>query len=237
MKTLSLILMMAICHISFGQDYHSEFLKLCQSSKKDTLKQLTLLTEWEKASPEDPELFTSYFNYYFSKSKRFGLTLTQSPPEGEVLTIYDSTDQAQGFLVDDLFFEEAEFQKGIDKLNQGIKLYPNRLDMRFGKAYALGKKKDWAAFTETIKETIIYSSTNNQRWQWTLNDSLPDAEEVFFTSLHDYQLQLYNTGNKDLLVNMREIALEILTYYPDHVVSLSNVAITYLLAEQPDKAL
>jgi tetratricopeptide (TPR) repeat protein len=69
------------------------------------------------------------------------------------------------------------------------------------------------------------------------NEKKETGKDFFLSSLQDYQLQLYNTGNDDLLVNMRKIANEILKYYPNHIESLSNLAITYLLTQQYDNAI
>jgi len=60
---------------------------------------------------------------------------------------------------------------------------------------------------------------------------------MFFLSIQSYQLRLYNTGNDDLLENMREIANEVLKHYPNHIPSLSNISISYLLTGKFDKAI
>lgn len=235
MKTNLLVTLLFITNLAFGQDYFSEFWQYCESG--DTLNQIKTLKKWEKESPKDAELFTSYFNYHFSKSKKEVVTLTTEQPQGKSLTITDSTNQTKGFLGSQIHYDEAEFQKGIDKINQGMKLFPNRLDMRFGKIYSFGQKKDWVNFTRAVKETVAYSSTNKNEWTWTNNEPYREGEEGFLRSIQDYQLQLYNTRNDELLLNMREIASEILKYYPEHVVSLSNISITYMLTEKYDEAL
>ena len=235
MKSYFLLAFYILVNLTYGQDYFSEFWQYCESG--DTLNQITTLRKWEKKSPNDPELFTSYFNYHFSKSRQEIVTLTTEKPQGKSLTITDSTHQTKGFLGSQIHYNETEFQKGIDKINQGLRLYPDRLDMRFGKIYSYGQKLDWENFTKTIKEAVAYSSKNENDWTWTHNKPYGEGEEGFLRSLQDYQLQLYNTGNDDLLSNMREIANEILKHYPDHVVSLSNISITYMLTEKYDEAL
>jgi len=228
-------LLIFISHLGFGQDYQSNFQKYHQTS--DTINQLKVLTEWEKSSPNDSELFTSYFNYYFSKSKEEGIILSKQEPEGKKLVLKDSLNQVAGFLGSQIHYDLDEFQKGIDKINEGIKLYPNRLDMRFGKIYALGQIKDWEKFTNEIITTVKYSAIINNEWTWTNNEKYEDGSESFLLSIQDYQLQLYNTGDDTLLVNMREIANEILNYYPNHIESLSNLSITYLITGEYDKGL
>lgn len=219
----------------FGQDYKSDFDIYCQEG--DTTKQLETLKSWESKDPKNPELFTSYFNYYFLKSKQEVLSMTTEEPEGESLSFQDSTGKTAGYIGSSIYFNPETFNKGIDKIDEGIKLYPNRLDMRFGKIYVLGQAKNWQGFTDEILKAIQYSNTNNNKWTWTNDVKKENGKEFFLTSLQDYQLTLYNTGNDDLLTNMRTIAQEILKFYPNHIESLSNLSITYLLTGEYDKGI
>lgn len=218
-----------------GQDYQSEFLLHCQS--QDTAKQLEVLQKWENDRPNDAELYTSYFNYHFMKSKQELVTLSTVEPDGEGLILTDKTGNTAGYMASQLHYSDNEFNKGIAKINEGIKKYPDRLDMRFGKIYVFGQKKNWEAFTNNIISTIEYSAENKNQWTWTNNSVYEGGKDGFLTSIQDYQFQLYDTGDDELLINMRRIANAILDMYPNHVPSLSNLSITYLLTEQYDKAI
>lgn len=229
---LTFLLLSSIC---FGQDFGSEFLKYCLEG--DESKQLKILEKWEKADPNNPELFTSYFNYYFSQSRQEFVSLTTDQPDGESLSLQDSTGKTAGFLGSQISYNQETLKKAFDKIEQGIKLYPNRLDMRFGKIYAQGQLEDWENFTDEIVRTIRYSSENKNQWVWTNNEKKKDGKEILLSSLQDYQLSLYNTGDDKLLINMRTIAEEILKYYPNHVASLSNLSITYLLTGEYEKGI
>lgn len=234
-KTLSILVFSILTNLCFGQDYKTEFDKLCQEG--DTTKQIELLTKWESEDPNNPELFTSYFNYYFLKSRQEFISMSKNQPKGESLQLQDSSGQVAGFLGSEIVYNNETLQKGLDKIDQGIKLYPNRLDMRFGKIYALGQTEDWENFTKEIVKTIHYSKKNNNEWTWTFNEKRENGKEFFLSSIQDYQLILYETENDDLLKNMRTVAEEILKIYPDHIESLSNISITYLLTGEYDKGI
>lgn len=109
--------------------------------------------------------------------------------------------------------------------------------MRFGKIYVLGQVSDWNNYTSEIIKTIQYSSTNYNNWTWTNNEKQENGKDFFLSSLQDYQVQLYNTRKDELLVNMRNISDETLKYYPNHIESLSNLSITYLLTGEYDKGI
>lgn len=232
---LSILAFSILTNFCFGQEYKSQFDQLCQDG--DTTKQIELLTKWESEDPKNPELFTSYFNYYFLKSKQEFVSMSTNQPKGENLQLQDSTGQVAGFLGSEIVYNPEILQKGFDKIDQGIKMYPNRLDMRFGKIYALGQVEDWENFTDEIVKTIQYSKKNNNNWTWTNNEKKENGKEFFLGSIQEYQLNLYETENDDLLKNMRTIAQEILKIYPDHIESLSNISITYLLKGEYDKGI
>ena len=236
MRKIFLLFVISISsHLVFSQDYQKKFNEFFQEG--DTLNQRLVLENWEKDSPEDPELYTSYFNFHFNKSRMEVLALTNDEPDGESLVITDSLNNTVGYLGGDVHFQSVEFEKGIDKITRGIELYPNRLDMRFGKIYAFGQVEDWRSFTDEIIVTVNYSVVNDNKWTWTNNEEAETDANDFLLSIQDYQLQLYNTNDDDLLLNMREIALAILKHYPDHIASLSNVAITYMIVGENDKAI
>lgn len=108
--------------------------------------------------------------------------------------------------------------------------------MRFGKIYLLSEAKDYDAFTDEIVKAIDYGKST-QDWLWKGGEKLPDAERFFLENIQGYVGQIYNTGDDGLLPLMRRISETVLTYYPNQVQSLSNVAITYLLGGEFDKAI
>lgn len=221
--------------VCFAQGYQSEFEKYFQTG--DTLKQREILNKWQKSGPEDPELFTSELNYYYFRSMQEFFTVTKEKPEGETFVLTDSTGRLAGYFGCEIMYDKALFQKGLERIDRGIKLYPNRLDMRFGKIYVLGKIKDWERFTDEIIQAVRYSKENDNQWIWLNDKKVSDGKKFFLSALQDYQLDLYNNGNDSLLFNMRKIAAEILKIYPGHLESLSNISITYLTAGEYDKAI
>jgi len=209
-------------------------------SKKDTVGQLQLLEKWEKTDKDDPELFVAYFNYFVRKSKKEILTLGQNPKGEDVLQIMDqdtTKKEPVAFMYGDTYYDPDLLSKGFDWINKGIEKHPNRLDMRFGKIYMFGQLEEYEKFTTEIIKTIDYSSVNKNKWTWADSKPLDDPKEFMLSSIQNYQLQLYNTENDDLLDNMKRIAETVLKYYPDHVESLSNISIVFMLKKQYERAL
>jgi tetratricopeptide (TPR) repeat protein len=232
---IHLLFFAVLSKVGFSQDFKTEFDQLCEQG--DTIKQIELLRNWEKEDPENPELLTSYFNYYFLMAEQEVVALTTEAPNNESLQLTDSAGNTAGYLTSQIVYNELYLQKGFEKIDEGISRYPNRLDMRFGKIFALGKAEDWEGFTDEIIKTVQYSNQNNNEWTWTFNERRENGEQLFLRSIQDYQLTLYNTGDDDLLMNMRKIAEEVLKYYPNNIESLSNLSITYLLTGAYDNGI
>lgn len=220
-----------ISHFTFSQNFQEQFSQHCQS--KDTLAQRQLLEKWEKEKPNDAEMFTSYFNYYFLKARQEKIVLEGMPKKEET----DSINQPIGHFRGEIVFDENIVNKSFKKIDEGIKKYPNRLDMYFGKIYALGQMKKWDEFTSEIVKTIDISSKINNEWTWTNSAPVEDSANFFLLGIQDYIIQLFDTGDDSLSENMRRISERILKYHPNHIESLSNISITYLLEGKFDEAL
>lgn len=221
-----------------GQTFKQQFSDLV--SKNDTIGQQQLLEKWEKTDSNDPELYVAYFNFYVIKSKKEIIKLGQNPKDNEGFKIMDqdtTKKEPVAFMYGDTYYEPNLLNKGFEWISKGIKNHPNRLDMRFGKIYIYSQIEDYEKFTADIIKTIDYSNENKNKWIWSDSQPLDDPKEYMLSTIQNYQLLIYNTENDILLNNMKRIAETVLKYYPDHVESLSNISIVFMIQKQYDKAL
>ncbi|MFC2130691.1 tetratricopeptide repeat protein [Bacteroidota bacterium] len=229
------LILLGIGQILLGQNYQSEFAKHYEAN--DTSAQRKLLTKWEKSNPNDPELYTSYFNYYFIKSMHSVISIDSKPKNERFFSISDSLNQVKGYLNSSIYYKDKFLNKGFEYINRGIEKFPSRLDMRFGKIYVLGQNMKWEEFTQEIIKTINYSDKIKNEWSWTNNKPIDEPINFFLSSLQDYVMQIYNTEDDSLLSDMRLISEKILEFHPEHIESLTNISITYLLTGEIDKGL
>lgn len=207
------------------------------ANKKDTLAQQALLKKWEKTGANDPDFYVAAFNYYVNRGRREVIAMKAGTPEGNALVLKDSLGNIAGYFDSNIAYEQKDVQKAVSYIDKGIAKFPDRLDLRFGKAYLLGENKDWQEFTNTLFAVIDQSDKIKNKWKWKGGTPLEDPKAYMLGNLQTYVLQLYNTGDDSLLPNMAQIAARVLTYYPDHIESLSNLSIVFMLQNQPDKAL
>jgi tetratricopeptide (TPR) repeat protein len=233
-KPIVLFLLVLLAGQSFAQDYNGAFSRLL--IKKDTAAQWQLLQSWQQANPTDAELFVAFFNYYFHASRQEMVRLSETGNDNSSLAITDSTGADVGYLTEDFGYDSATLEKAIQYLDKGISRYATRLDLRCKKIYALGQIENYERFTNEIITAIEMSNQLKSQWTWADNKKVDNPEKFFLGAVQDYVVQLYNAGD-DQLNRMRTIAQTVLKYYPKHVESLSNLAITYGLQGDYEKAL
>lgn len=213
----------------FGQGYEKQFKEL--AAKNDTSGQMKLLSAWEAASPKDPELFIAYFNFYVRKSMSEVFALERRPNDSTSIALADTgTGKPLAYFNLSVRYRSDILQKGFDYIIQGIALHPTRLDMRFGKIYMLGQAENYNEFAKEIITTIGYGNKINNAWLWKEGKPLENPKQFFLSSLQDYITTIYNTEDDKLLPLMRQISETVIKYYPEHVESLSNIALTFLIA-------
>ncbi|OQP47322.1 hypothetical protein A4H97_07405 [Niastella yeongjuensis] len=233
-KQIVLFLLVLLAGQSFAQNYKGEFYQLLK--EEDTAAQRQLLQQWQLKNPTDAELYVAYFNYYFQASRQEMVELSDSGNGNASLALTDSAGSQVGFLSDDFDYDSALLQKAFQYIDKGINTYTTRLDMRFGKIYALGQIENYERFTNEIIRAIEMGNKLKSQWTWADNKKLENPERFFLSNIQEYVVQLYDAGD-DQIGRMRKIAQTVLRYYPRHVESLSNLAITYGLQGNYDKAL
>ena len=218
-----------------GQGHREQFKKHFKDG--DLERQHAVLLKWEKAAPDDPELYVSWFNYYFRKSSKETLSITSTPKTSESIAVRkEGEETVVGYIGTDVYYAKADFDLGIVSIDKGISKFPNRLDMRFGKTHALAQIKDYQKFTDEIVKAIDHSRVNNNQWLWGENKPVEDPKKFLLGSVQTYVVQLFDAGDKEAQF-IKPIAESVLRIYPEHVESLSNLSLVYMLNGDYDSAL
>ena len=233
-KAISLLLLTTLSTLAFAQSNYEKFKALSKSN--DTAKIKSLLADWEKSNPNDPELYTSAINYYFSNSKQEIVSLESEQKGKQSIAFKDSTGKVAGYINSSLGYKPDKIAKAIQYANTGISKFPNRLDIRFGKCYLLQQVEDYDNFTKEVIKTVEYSRINKNNWLWSENKKQEDGEKFMLGTIQDYLRELYDTEDDNLLPNMIQIGDATLKYYT-HIEILSTTAVALMLTKNYDKAI
>jgi tetratricopeptide (TPR) repeat protein len=164
------------------------------------------------------------------------IRLDSDPGTGENLQITDSANLVVGYIHGETSYNPKYLNLAFDMIDKGIAKFPSRLDMRFGKIHMLGQVNNYDAFTDEIVKSIDFSARNRNKWQWTKNELVKEPKDFLLDNIQTYINNLFDLGDGQAK-NIRRIAEATLKNYPDHVVSLSNLGISYIFENNYSKAL
>jgi tetratricopeptide (TPR) repeat protein len=194
----------------------------------DTVRQLDILLQWKTAAPANGDWYAARFNYGYARARTRMMTMQSERPSGESFAFSDSTGETVGYIGETVLIDSAKVALAMQAIDEGIERFPDRLDLRLGKAYALREMQDWSALTETLVQCIRQTHSKSRNWLWTSDQPGPPSLAHVMSIVQSYQNTLYQTGDDRLLPYMRRIALAALDKDPVHLESLSNMAISYM---------
>ena len=123
-----------------------------------------------------------------------------------------------------LALRNNEPQAAFDAINQGIDAFPQRLDLRFGKIYMCQMIADYKCMKDEILRVVDFAGNSGQAWMWLQYE--PNDTAFMLSVILNYLKILWDAGKDG---EIKEIADEILNYFPDHVESLNMAAVSYLV--------
>jgi len=218
-----------------AQDFNEEFGTALR--KGDTTAQKQVLQRWQSQNPNSADLYAAYFNYYVNRSMEKVIAIKSEAPDDSSFEITDSTGKTVGYIGHDTRYDDARVTRALNCIDTGIKKFPARLDLRFGKIYFLSMLKDYDRFTtETIK-TIDYGATIKNKWTWTDDKPVNDPVKFMTDAVQGYIGQLFDTQNDSLAINIQQISEVALKYFPQNVEFLSDLSVSWLLRADYKKAL
>lgn len=169
-------------------------------------QQRRILAEWTAATPDDIDLYIARFNHYIN----YSMTLAESSAAASALA-----------------------DSGLAVIDRAIGLFPDRLDLRFGKIYFLGQTMQWQPFADEILSTLDRSGAIGHRWQFPNFDN--EGEVLIVEGVQDYLYTLFDAvqnagqdGGTDIVPNIRRIAHRAAQLFPSEPSFLSALAYTYI---------
>jgi tetratricopeptide (TPR) repeat protein len=232
-----IVTLLFICPlILFGQDFKKEFTSKFRENEYNSTEIKNILKNWKKTSKNDVEYYISAFNFYFKESQQEVLQLTQDEPqEGkEALVLSDSLGNKSGYMYSQINTNDSLFKISQNTIDEAIKLFPNRLDLRFGKIHTLGEVKKIDEFTTEILKTIDYSKKINHKWFWSNDKILEDSENFFIDSMQSSQNTLFQIESDE---NLKKVAKKMYDIFPNDIFVISSYGVTFLIEEKNKEAL
>lgn len=232
-----IVTLLFICPlILFGQDFKKEFTSKFSENEYNSTEIENILENWKKSSKNDVEYYISAFNFYFKESQEVVLQLTPDEPQvdKEALIISDSLGNEMGYINSQVSTNDSLFNISQSKIEEAIKLFPNRLDLRFGKIHTLGEVQKLEEFTIEILRTIEYSKKIKHKWIWSNAKIIENPEAFFIDSMQSYQNTLFQLEEDE---NLKRVAKKMYDIFPNDLFVISSYGVTFLIEGKNKEAL
>lgn len=197
----------------------------------------TLLDRWAAAYPDDVQMLTGKFSYWFSKSQTLQLVPKDQQKflgENPAVVLKDSTGANVNYFQETMYDDEmfGEAQKALEK---AIQLYPDRLELRFLKVASLiGYEKESPDMAlSSLKSLMIYNATQHPKWEYPGVEKVDN--EFFSAALQEYCYLFFRYGTPATYEAFKELSQQMLTYEPKNVLFLDNIGSYWLVARKDNK--
>ena len=196
----------------------------------------TVLNGWAAVDSTDIDLLKARFSYYFAKSQTSEVVTKQQKKflgKEPVITLKDSTGN-NVFYFEEIFYDDTLYGRSVKYLDQAIRLYQDRLDLRFLKAASLlayEKESPDMALGMMLK---LVDETYQGGRVWVYPDASVDPE-FFEAAVQQYCYSFYNIGTDDSYSAFKTLSEKMLEYQPKNPLFLSNIGSYYLIAESNPK--
>ncbi|MFD2908066.1 hypothetical protein ACFSX9_04885 [Flavobacterium ardleyense] len=160
------ILLLVFPILTFAQDFKQQFNEKFKTKDYKFEEVKTILDNWKVKSKNDVDYYIAAFNFYFTESQKEMIQLAAKVPDDnrEALVLKDSLGNSAGYMYSQITNNDSLFAISQKTIDEGIKLFPNRLDLRFGKIHTLGKYERFEEYTNEILKTIDYSENIKHQW-------------------------------------------------------------------------
>ena len=236
MKRTFLLFILTACvygNLAAQVSWYDRYRECINDSSLDYSRQV--IEQWERAEPESADVYAAWFNYYYKMSMDEVIQMTSVPPQdGQQALGMESNTGESAYMYPKRVYIDSLIAIALEKIDKAIILYPNRLDLPFGKISMLFTLKDYEKVMPAIHQVIERSHLNGNQWTWTLDNPVEDGKEMFKSSIQDYFRRFYDAELENEAMQITDWMLQ---YYPDDVVFRSNKASLLAIKGNDDQAL
>ncbi|GLB47825.1 hypothetical protein Y10_01930 [Neptunitalea sp. Y10] len=226
-------MLLVTAQTGFSQNsYYTEFENYAEVG--DTIKQYEILRDWEKDAPQDPELFYSYFLYYYLKANgKF--------EAGGVDKLYENNAERTSdtisfsYLSERFFAKHTEIDKAYAALDKAIALAPNRLDLRVYKIETTASLFFYKMALEALEDMIKQGAVNHMEWHLPANEEVVSENLVFevFDKMFS-NADFMSTHNIPYLKQTAQTAIQL---FPNYAKGYTVLGMSYLVYDQKEEAI
>ena len=196
----------------------------------------TLLNKWEADFPQDKDMLTAKFLYYYTKAQSSSVqVLDQAKYLGTdpVISLKDSLGRdVRYFQVTE--FDDEMFRQAVSALDKVIRISPDALELRMAKVSALTayekESPDMAA--GELSALIDYNASSHPSWTY---EGVALDSDAFCTLMQEYCYRMFKIGSPVSLEAFKKLSEKMSGYFPKNTDFINNLGTYYLVHRQDYK--
>ena len=181
-----------------------------------------VLTDWEKTTPKDPDLYVARFNFLLNKATKRTTVPAPAPAAGAPAGAPAPRPRTV------VSYDPAVVTQATAVLQQGIALAPERLDMRLGLAKGYELMGQPEPVLRTLRETLEARQNGGKPWLWRDGAPLPAPEATFVpAAIEPFASAFWKIPGDRGLEFGRPIAELLEKYFPKNSLGYFNMGVYY----------
>ena len=198
---------------------------------RDTAKVRRVLVAWQQKEPQNPDWYVAKFNYQLRQAYR--VIVNSAPATGRGVE-FEQQGKSAGSLNEG--YEPRLLEVARATLREGIRLAPDRLDMRFGLAKTYEMTHEPKPEVAVLTAALTDRKTSGKPWRWQEGKPLPEPEAVFLPeNLEGYMLPYWQADTPEDAEVARQLAELVNEYYPASSLGPFNLGMYYTMTGQEEK--
>ncbi len=198
----------------------------------------TVLNNWEMVDSTNVKMLLGRFSYLFTKAQATQVVAKPSKRYlgmEPVLALKDSLGN-DVFYYQENFFDDELYGRAMKTVDKAIRLYPDRLDLRFVKANAFiaYEKESPDMALAYLQELVKENKSRKPAWEY-------EGEEVdgdfFKDTMQEYCYSFYTIGSPASYEAFRTFSELLVSVYPDNMDFMNNIGSYYLVKKEYKTAL
>ena len=189
-----------------------------------------LLAEAQTTGDEYAEVFNEHLNAGLKSSITMSVDLPLYAYNTEVMTLQDTvTGGPAGYMYEGYFItDSAQVDSAVMTLQEGIRKFPNRLDLYFGLAatYLYIDQPDMMIYI--VEKVMKQEKKNKGKWLWTADEPVPDDIDYVYERVQEDFARFWAAEDLERCERVAQMAVK---YYPKRAEYWNNMGVVAIWKE------
>ena len=192
------------------------------------------------SAQETGDAYADRFNEHLNAGLMSSMAMSEELPlyayNTDVFTLQDTVTGGpagylyQGYTITD----SAQVGSAVMTLHEGIRKFPNRLDLYFGLAttYLYIDQPDW--MIGIVEEAMKQEKKNKGKWLWTADEPVPDSIDYMYERVQEDFARFWAAEDLERTERLAQIAVK---YYPKRAEYWNNMGAVTMWKNDKKKAM